>query len=145
LTIQPPDLSRPYNTETERVVARETLLTYWQVVELLMKLVQQPADQWSPEQISLFPPSVPGGPPEHPEQRLERWFSLYNDEINILRDIRNAVVHGVPVADSELRGALYLARITISTALGVSPSRAEREAHKLLDALVSRRGSKSGQ
>jgi hypothetical protein len=67
---------------------------------------------------------VPGGPPEHPQQRLERWFVVYADEINILQKVRNQLVHSARggVTDVDLRGADYLARVILATLFEVSPS-----------------------
>jgi hypothetical protein len=125
LSLTPPDLGRPYGTEADRVDAREALLLYWNVIESLVVLADLPGSQWSPQQASLFPSSVPGGPPEPPQHRLQRWLNLYSDEISVIREVRNRLVHRGIVADSELRGAAYLARHVISTALGVPPSQAE--------------------
>ena len=132
MSLQPPDLSEPYSTEADRAGAREALVLYWFAIELLTKLAQQPADQWSNKQANVFPSSVPGGPPEPPQQRLARWANLYSDEIRITGDIRNRLVHGGLVADSELRGAIYLARNVIATAMGVLPSQAESAARTVL-------------
>lgn len=132
MSLQPPDLSEPYSTEAERAHAREALVLYWFAIELLMKLAQQPPDQWSSNQASMFPRSVPGGPPEHPQRRLERWANLYDDEIRIIGNIRNRLVHGGLVADSELRGAIYLASRVIATVMGVPPSQAESAARTAL-------------
>lgn len=126
LTRQHPDLSQPYDTDREREQAREALLVlYWYAIEGLTNLAQRPANQWSPEQVGLFPKSVPGGPPEPPQHRLVRWLSLYGDEIRTVRDIRNKLVRWGPVADSELRGAVYIARHVIASAVGAPPSEAE--------------------
>lgn len=134
MSLQPPDLSRPYSTEAERAAARDALVLYWFAIELLTKLAEQPADQWSSKQADVFPRSVPNGPPEPPQQRLQRWVNLYGDEIHLIRDVRNRTVHGGLVADSELRGAVYLARSVIATAMGVLPSQAESAARTVLAA-----------
>jgi hypothetical protein len=123
----PPDLGKPYSSEVERAADREALLIYWYGVELLTNLANQPAAQWSPEQAQLFPSSVHGGPPEHPHQRLQRWLTLYGDEIGLIRGVRNRLVHGRlehggVVTDPELRAAAWLARQVLSTATGVLPS-----------------------
>ena len=131
MSLQPPDLGRPYSTEVERADAREALLLYWSAIELLTKLAEQPANEWSPEQVREFPVSVPGSPGRASQHRLQRWFTVYSDEINIVGDIRNTLVHGGLVADSELRGAAYLARNVIATAMGVLPSEAESAARKV--------------
>ena len=125
MTLTPPDLSQPYGTEAERAAAREALLLYWYAIESLTRLADQPPAQWSPQQMGLFSGSVQEGPPEPPQQRLRRWRNLYEDEINIIRDVRNRLVHGGLVTDPELRGASYIARHVISTVMGVLPSQVE--------------------
>ena len=129
---QPPDLSQPYRTESERISDREALLLYWYAIEQLTRLAELPADRWSPKQESLFPRSVPGGPPEPPQRRLQRWLTVYGDEVRTIKDIRNRLAHLVPVADSELRGALYLARHVVASAVGALPSEADSAARKVL-------------
>jgi hypothetical protein len=129
---RPPDLSQPYGSEAERADAREALLLYSYAIEVLTRLAELPAGEWSPRQLDAFPSSVPGGPPELPQHRLQRWQSLYNDEIRISRDVRNSLVHRGLVADSELRTATYLARNIVATAMGVLPSDAESAARKVL-------------
>lgn len=124
----PPDLGKPYSSEAERAADREALIAYWYGIQALTDLAGKPASQWTPTETNLFPRSVPGGHPEHPQQRLQRWVDLYSDEIKIIRDIRNRLVHGprTPImTDPELRGAAWLARQILSTALGKLPSEVE--------------------
>lgn len=118
----PPDLGQPYNSEADRARDREALIAYAYGVKSLERLAQLPKDQWTELQVSLFPRSVPGGPAEHPADRLKRWLSLYSDEISIVTDTRNRLVHGQPVTDPELRGATWLGKVIISTATGALPS-----------------------
>jgi len=132
LSHQPPDLSQPYGSESERFADRDALVFYWYAIERLIRLAEQPTDQWSPDQVSLFPPSVPDGPPEPPQQRLQRWLTVYGDEIRTVRDLRNRLLHLGPVADSEIRGALYLARNVVASAVGALPSEAESAAGRVL-------------
>jgi hypothetical protein len=133
LNRQPPDLSQPYGTKRERDADREAVLVlYWYAIDQLTRLAEQPANQWSPEQAALFPGSVPSGPPEPPQHRLQRWLTVYGDEIRTVKDIRNKLVHLQPVADSELRGAVYLARHVIASAVGVPPSGADSAARRVL-------------
>jgi hypothetical protein len=124
----PPDLGKPYTSEDKRASDREALIIYWYGIDSLVHLAEKPASRWTPQEVSLFPSSVPGGPPEHPENRLRRWLTLYTDEINIIRDVRNRLVHAsrmVIVTDPELRGATWLARQVLSTAMGTLPSQVE--------------------
>jgi len=120
-----PDLARPYSSEAERASDREALLVYSYAIESLTNLAEQPRSQWTQEQVRPFPSSVEGGPPEHPEQRLRRWLVLYTEEINVIRDVRNRLVHRGTVTDPELRGATWIARQILSTAMGVLPSEVE--------------------
>jgi hypothetical protein len=120
-----PNLSRPYPTVIERAYATVVLLRYWQLIEQLTKLVDLQPENWPATLQSLFPPSVPGGPREHPQQRLERWFTVYADEIKILRTIRNELVHTVDVSDVDLRGADYVARVILAALFNAMPSQVD--------------------
>jgi hypothetical protein len=119
---QMPDLGKPYTSDGERVSDRERLILFWYAIEALTRLAELPAPQWSSDQIGLFPTSVPGGPSEHPQRRLQRWLLLYKEEINAIRDIRNRLVHTRDVTDAELRGAAWLANQVLATATGRLPS-----------------------
>lgn len=132
MSLEPPDIGEPYRTEAERAHARETLVLYWFALESLTRLARKPSDEWTSNQMDLFPSSVPGGPPEPPQNRLARWASLFSDEIRIVGDIRNKLVHGGILADAELRGANFLARNVIATATGMEPSQAEAAARKVI-------------
>jgi hypothetical protein len=132
LSLQPPDLGEPYGTEAERAHDRDTLVLYWFAIETLTRLAQQPPDEWTSNQQNLFPAALPDGFREAPQSRLMRWVNLYSDEIHIIRDIRNKLVHGGLVADAELRGAVFLARNVIATATGTMPSQAEATARKVI-------------
>ena len=120
-----PDLGKPYSSEAERAADREALIAYWYGIEALTHLAELPPPQWSAEQVALFPASVPNGPLEHPGQRLLRWVRLYSEEVSIIRDVRTRLLHTGKVTDPELRGATWLARVIISTALGTLPSQVE--------------------
>lgn len=118
----PPDLGKPYSTEAERAADRERLLAYWYGVDSLVQLAGRPAARWSPEQLQLFESR---DSQEHPAHRLQRWRSLYEEEISAIRDVRNRLVHTGRISDPELRGATWLARSIISTALGILPGEVE--------------------
>lgn len=122
MTQPSPDLNRPYRTARERAYATVVVLRYWQLIEQLMKLVDMQPDAWSAQLKSLFPSNVPGGPPEHPQQRLERWLGVYGDEIRILREVRNKLAHVSDISDFDLRGADYVARVILAALFGVLPS-----------------------
>ena len=121
MSLPDPDLSKPY-TVRERAYATVVILRYWQLIEQLMKLVDLQPGNWPAELKRLFPASVPDGPPEHPQQRLERWLAVYADEIKILRTVRNHLVHTADVSDVDLRGTDLIARVILSTLFGMQPS-----------------------
>lgn len=122
-----PDIRKPYPTARERTNATQDIIRYWQLIEQLMKLVDIPADDWPAKLKSLFPASVPGGPPEHPQQRLERWLAVYADEIKILRTVRNQLVHVADVSDTDLRGADYVARVILAALFDVLPTHVDQD------------------
>src|ERR1700735_316269 len=106
-----PDLNKPYSTARERAYATVVVIRYWQLIEQLMKLVDMPPDRWPASLRSLFPTSVPDGPPEQPQQSLERWLAVYADEIKLLRTVRNQLVHAADISDGDIRGADFVARV----------------------------------
>jgi len=117
-----PDLTKPYSTVRERAYAKLVFLRYWQLIEQLMKLVDMPPVAWPTQITSLFPPSVPNGPPEHPQPRLERWLAVYGDEIRTLRNVRNQLVHAADVSDADLRVADFIARVILASLFDLAPS-----------------------
>jgi hypothetical protein len=123
-----PDLSQPYSTRQEREEAREALVYDWRLIELLMSLADFSADQWTPGRVNLLPVSPVGrGYREHPLQRLERWLSLYGDEIKALREVRNRIVHAQALSDPELRGADFIARVILATLFERLPTDIDRD------------------
>jgi hypothetical protein len=116
-----PDLNRPYSTPKEREDARETIVSSWRLIELLMTLADFPPDQWTVGRSSLLPGSNMGIR-EHPSQRLDRWLSLYSEEIQLVRAARNRIVHGVVLDDPQLRGTEQIARVVLATLFDKLPS-----------------------
>lgn len=116
-----PDLSKPL-TPRERAYVSVLLFSYWQLIEQLMGLADFQPGHWSTNLKNLFPASVPGGAPEHPQGRLQRWLAVYSDEIGILRNIRNQIAYAVDVKDADLRGADYLARVILATLFDIKPT-----------------------
>jgi hypothetical protein len=114
----PPDISVPYATEADRANAREAVLLYSSLIEVLTHLADQTASSWSADQEVLFP----AGLRENPTHRLTRWIAAFSDEIKVIRDVRNRMVHAGVVTDPELRGAEWLARQIISTLFDMQPS-----------------------
>ena len=114
----PPDISVPYFTEEDRANAREAVILYSSLIEVLTRLADQTASTWSADQVVLFP----AGLRENPTHRLTRWVTAFSDEIKIIRDVRNRMVHVGVVTDPELKGAEFLARQIISTLFDMQPS-----------------------
>lgn len=127
LTETPPDLGKPYTSRAERAADIEALLAFWNLIETLTELAGKPDALWTQLERELFSRTGSIGYREPPQQRLRRWVDVYSDEINIIREIRNRLVHesdlrGAAVTDPEIRGAAWLARQIIATVMGVLPS-----------------------
>src|ERR1700678_2475026 len=120
-----PELWKPYSSEAERGSDAEVLILCQYGIDALVTLAGRPIPQWSREQESLLPRSVPDGHPEHPQHRLSRWTAVYEREISLAHTVRSRLVRGALVADAELRGAAYLAQQILSVALGVPPGQVD--------------------
>jgi len=121
-----PDLNRPYSTPKEREEAREIIVSCWRLIELLMRLADFPADQWTADRVRLLPGSAAGSIREHPSQRLDRWLSLYSEEIQVVRAARNRIVHGGVLDDPQLRGTEQIARVILATLFDKLPSEIDK-------------------
>jgi hypothetical protein len=141
-----PDLWKPYSSEAERGSDAEVLILCQYGIDGLITLAGRPIPQWSREQESLFPRSVPDGRPEHPQHRLRRWMTVYEREIEIVHDVRSRLVRGRLVADAELRGAAYLAQQILSVALGVPPDQVDAaQVHALSACAANYRWPEAGR
>ena len=121
-----PDLNQPYRTPKEREEARETIASCWRLIELLMRLADFPADQWTAGRLRLLPGSPTGGIREHPSQRLDRWLSLYSEEIQLVRGTRNQIVHAGVLDDPQLRGTERIARVILATLFDKLPNEIDK-------------------
>lgn len=121
-----PDLNQPYRTPKEREEARETIISCWRLIELLMRLADFPADQWTAGRVRLLPSSPAGSIREHPSQRLDRWLSLYSEEIQVVRAARNRIVHAEVLDDPQVRGTERIARVILATLFDKSPSQIDK-------------------
>jgi hypothetical protein len=102
-----PDLTVPFENDRERGVF---------LADLLYLTTQ--LDQWrdwslniealSPGQRAQLASAV--GPGDTPDLKLQRWITLFDDELRAVSDARNRAVHGIRLSDRELRGAVWLAR-----------------------------------
>lgn len=127
MTQTPPDLGKPYTSEAERAADVEALLAFWNLIETLAELAEKPETLWTQPERELFSRTGSIGYRELPQERLQRWVNVYSDEINIIREIRNRLVHesrlrGAAVTDPEIRGAAWLARQILATVMGALPS-----------------------
>jgi len=91
-----------------------------------MRLADFPADQWTADRVRLLPGSAAGSIREHPSQRLDRWLSLYSEEIQVVRAARNRIVHGGVLDDPQLRGTEQIARVILATLFDKLPSEIDK-------------------
>lgn len=121
-----PDINQPYRTPREREEAREIIVSCWRLIELLMRLADFPADQWPAGGVRLLPAPPDGGIREHPSQRLDRWLSLYSEEIQVVRAARNRIVHAEILDDPQLRGTEQIARVILAALFNKLPSEIDK-------------------
>jgi hypothetical protein len=121
-----PDLNQPYRTPREREEAREVIVSSWRLIELLMRLADFSPDQWTADRVRLLPGSPAGNIREHPSQRLDRWLSLYSEEIQVVRAARNLIVHAEDLDDPQLRGTEQIARVILATLFDKLPSEIDK-------------------
>jgi hypothetical protein len=121
-----PDINQPYRTPREREEARETIVSGWRLIELLMRLADFPADQWTVGRVRLLPGSPVGSIREHPSQRLDRWLSLYSEEIQVVRAARNRIVHAEVLDDPQLRGTEQIARVILAALFNKMPNEIDK-------------------
>ena len=125
MTQMPPDLSRPYDSDRDRMADRASLTAYWYALEPLVALASVPFDQWPEQARNLIASFSVGSQTTDPADRLRRWSSLYAEEIALIRDARNRVVHGEIITDPELLGATWLARQVLATLTGIPPGQVD--------------------
>jgi hypothetical protein len=125
MTQMPPDLSRPYDSDRDRMADRASLTAYWYALEPLVTLASVPSGQWPNQARNLIASFSAGSLATDPADRLRRWSSLYAEEIALIRDARNRVVHGEIITDPELLGATWLARQVLATLAGIPPGQVD--------------------
>jgi hypothetical protein len=91
-----------------------------------MRLADFPPDQWTTGRVKLLPGSATSSIREHPSQRLDRWLSLYSEEIQVVRAARNRIVHAGILDDPQLRGTEQIARVILATLFDKSPSEIDK-------------------
>lgn len=67
-----------------------------------------------PETLGL--PHLPSPLPEEPQLRIvRRWASIFREEIETVRLVRDAVAHAKPIPDASVREALWVADRLLET------------------------------
>ena len=101
-----PDLSKPYSNEAERAAALSVLLRLSLELEQWLDAAAYPGGMSPARRATLSFPIIEG---DNPESRISRWANLFDDELRVVLDSRNRVVHGLRLNDKEIRGAVWLA------------------------------------
>lgn len=105
--LEDPALELPYADESDRGRALAELLSACADLEEWRSAAQHPITLGSAQRDALAVGLVGG---DSVEMKLQRWVSLFEDEISAVLETRNRVVHGLRLSDKELRGAVWLAR-----------------------------------
>lgn len=127
MTQMPPDLSKPYDSDRDRMKDVASLTAYWHALEPLVSLTSVPSDEWPEQARNLIASFSAGSRITDPAVRLRRWSSLYAEEIALIRDARNRVVHREIITDPELLGATWLARQVLATLAGIPPGQVNED------------------
>lgn len=104
--LEPPNLDSPFQDESERASVMATFLTACVQLEEWKDLAQG-LSAISAHQREVLQRSLEKG--DFPEQKLQRWATLFDDEIEAAFASRNRIAHGIKINDRELRGAHWLA------------------------------------
>jgi hypothetical protein len=116
--VEPPDLERPFAGDSERAVTLAELLRACVELEKWINLSADPA-RLTPEQKGSINTSANSN--VSPEQGLQRWETVFDDELRAVIDARNRAIHGIRLGDAELRGASWLARGLLALLTSVEP------------------------
>lgn len=112
MSLMPPDIAQPIQTEADRVAMRNLLGQRDRKLRSIEKLAHTRAAQWTPDEIVLFPNTI-AEEPNPPYSRLERWAAVFAEE---LEEVHRLAVR--PLSDIELRQTLYLTGRLIATVSG---------------------------
>jgi hypothetical protein len=105
--LQPPELERQLSTE-ERAEVLSELLQAEASLQRLATFVQVPEQDW-PEEVRALSSRSPLRT-ESASDVLRRWWNLFHDEVALVHQTRNRLVHQQRVSDNELLKARWLAR-----------------------------------
>jgi len=108
MTIEP-ELDRPYLDEDDRAADFETLIQLDRRLYGWLELASRPAGPVRRELLDALAGAGSTGKLTLSEAELRHWASVFGEEIQIVRHVRNRLVHGIEVSDSELRGAVWMA------------------------------------
>lgn len=103
----PPDLAARFADDSERGRALADVLHASNEIETWLQYAADPTSLPADARASLEADLAAG---DAPELKLQRWRSLFADEIRAVLDARNRIVHGIRLTDAEIRGASWLAR-----------------------------------
>jgi hypothetical protein len=110
----PPELTRPFPTETERAAARRLVIDRDRTLKAIEMLADKPPSAWSPSELSAFP-NTTNGVTDPPYRRVARWATLFAEE---LHELHRLVAGSRPLSDIELQETLYLAGRLLATVTG---------------------------
>jgi len=77
-------------------------------LQRLATCVDLPEASWPADVLQRFSPSPSRGEPA--AYHLRRWWNLFAEEVSLVHETRNRVVHQMTVSDAELQRAHWLAR-----------------------------------
>jgi hypothetical protein len=105
--VEPPGLDRALSTD-ERAVLLRALLDADEFLQRAAASVELPESAWSQDVRACFSQSPIRHEP--PASILQRWWNLFNEEVTLVHETRNRIVHGLSVSDAEILRAQWIAR-----------------------------------
>lgn len=106
---EPPELGQPYGSDVDRADEIVRLIHFDVSLEQLHALSRKtyPEMHASPLWQLLVNAQLERG--DTVEARLQRWGSLFAEELASVHEARNRVVYSIPISDRDLRTAVWLA------------------------------------
>lgn len=121
MPLLPPELARPFRSETERGAAQRLLVQRDRILRAIEELANKPASAWSRSELTAFP-HVTNGVPDPPPQRVSRWASIFAEELTEV----HRLVSRQRLSDVELQETLYLAGRLLATVTDLSIDEVEQ-------------------
>ena len=100
-----PDTGRPVSKD-ERVELRARIVSADALLGRIAHYRSEPESQWPADIHAWFSRTPVEG--ESAKQVLNRWWVLFEDEVNLVHQVRNRLVHYAAVSDAELLNADWL-------------------------------------